>query len=127
MVAGLWGWVDELVKVACDSSQGELQPANIKSRALSGELSIWAASLPANNAAPLAIAIIRLEKWSDEIVCRIVALAGPNMMAWRNLLPEFEDRLREMNVSRIRFEGRRGWQNVLPDYRLMRIVMEKSI
>ena len=121
----LWNWLTPLLAKACSSSQGELALDEIRAQAVEGELSVWIARGDGDHL--LAVALVRMEQWSGEIVCRVIAIAGMSMRQWRELQPEFERKMMAAGAKRIRFEGRIGWKRVLKDFRMERIVMEKRL
>lgn len=127
MVDDLWWWVEDLVERACDSSQGELSPARLRQEARDGLLGLWAASDPADKARPLAVALTRLEDWSGELVLRFLAVAGTDRRRWTHLMERIADLAKQHGVSRIIWEGRLGWQRLMRDFEVTRVVMERRL
>ena len=79
--------------------------------------------------------------WDDEIlgaavtelwdkpkgkVCAILACGGKQMKRWIDCLAAIEKFARDEGCYLIHFEGRKGWQRVLPDYST-RVILEKKL
>ncbi len=60
-------------------------------------------------------------------VCTIVALGGLDRKAWLSSLEKVEQYARQINCTRMRVIGRRGWARVLKDYRQTAIVLERKL
>ncbi len=123
----MWIWVEDLIDRAVDSSQGELDADRLRTEARDGNLALWVATDPNDFRNPLAVAVTRLEDWSGESVLRIVCLAGVERKRWLHLIERLEDLARFNGVSRVMWEGRKGWARLLPDYQVERIVLGKRL
>jgi hypothetical protein len=60
-------------------------------------------------------------------ILRVLACGGRRLRNWVEALAPIEAYARDLGCRAIRIEGRRGWQRVLPDYRLAWICIEKEL
>jgi hypothetical protein len=58
---------------------------------------------------------------------RIEHLGGGSMRQWLHTLKELEDYARGQGCQTLTWEGREGWQKLLPDYRVSAVVMSKRL
>jgi hypothetical protein len=58
---------------------------------------------------------------------KIEHLGGGSMRQWLPLLKELEAYARDRGCKKLTWEGRFGWQRLLPDYRVSAVVMEKRL
>lgn len=114
--------------VACRSVATSLTPDVILYRATSRQYDLWAI-YDRNKPIPLlGAAATALREVKGETVAHIEAIAGRNAERWmRTALDEYEALARKNGIARIEIEGRVGWQRKLPDYKPVRIVMEKVL
>ena len=59
-------------------------------------------------------------------VCGLLATGGKNLNQWKHLLSRIEQFARDEGCYLMHFEGRKGWQRILPDYST-RIILEKRL
>lgn len=57
----------------------------------------------------------------------LFALAGELRPGWQALFRSIEDWARSQGCSGVDIYGRRGWERVLPDYRLAHVVLSKEL
>jgi hypothetical protein len=72
---------------------------------------------------------IRTCRRGEDVVGEIIWLTGENMKAWRQLLPQLEQYLRDIGCSYIRPLNRPGWAPFLKDngYKVTHYIMEKPL
>lgn len=72
---------------------------------------------------------IRVCRRGDELIGEIIWLTGEDMKAWRHLLPQLEQYLRDIGCSVIRPINRPGWTPFLKDngYRVTHHTTEKRL
>lgn len=77
----------------------------------------------------VAAAATKLLKVARGTVCAIVACGGHDMSPgrWRAAIALIEGYARAEGCCVIRFEGRRGWKMMFPDYREVWIALEKRL
>lgn len=74
-----------------------------------------------------AAATTELQIVNDKLLCALTACGGRNRDEWLWMLTEIESFAKNEGCSAIRICGRRGWERVLQDYRVRRIVLEKDL
>jgi hypothetical protein len=60
-------------------------------------------------------------------VLRIWACGGAGIEVWLDHLAEIEDYGRKEGCVKVCFDGRRGWEKFLPDYRVATVALEKRL
>ena len=101
-----------------------MEPEYVKGEAWAGRRLLWAIyerekPLPLLGAAATRIA---------GRTCIIDAMAGRSWMAWgHSVLAEFERLAKSKGMRAVQFDGRFGWERVLPDYKPIRITLEKVL
>jgi len=124
LIEAAWPNIVRLIEKGCAVSDGELEAERIRDAAMRGSLWIWLAH---DGRTPIIVAVIRMERWRQKTVARIVLLAGENL---RTSLPKFQAlkrALKKKGAQKIVFEGRKGWLRVLPEFRPVRVVAEMEI
>lgn len=66
--------------------------------------------------------VVRPEQWGKEQVLRVLALTGHDMDEWAPHLGTCKEWQKFVGDMPIIFEGRPGWQRVLPGVRVLRTV-----
>lgn len=77
----------------------------------------------------IAAAATKLLKVARGTICVITHCGGRDMgpQAWRKCIGPIEDFARAEGCCALRFEGRRGWAAVFPDYREAWVALEKRL
>lgn len=60
-------------------------------------------------------------------VCEIVLCAGDVHSRWVHLIEAIEKYANDENCRATRIIGRNGWKRVLPDYKPVRVILEKEL
>ena len=96
----------------------------VEANVLSGRALLWVAIVDGRIKAS-AVTEINQTEWRK--VCEIISCGGKGMKDWVGLIEGLEKHARIENCSAMRIVGRRGWQRVLRDYRLRRVILEKEL
>ncbi len=72
-------------------------------------------------------AVTQVEQTESSKVCTIVACGGDGMRHWVHLIGKLEDYARQQGCDCVRIAGRKGWQRMLPDYRVAKVILERRI
>jgi len=59
--------------------------------------------------------------------CTIIALGGQDRDEWMPLISGLEQYARDMNCKAMRIFGRLGWSRVLPDYKIVGHISERTL
>lgn len=89
-----------------------------------GESLLWVQCL---NDVPTAACVTQVVQTRKGKILTINALGGTRADAWPQAFAPIEAYARDLGCRAIRFEGRRGWQRVFPDYDLKWICLEKEL
>lgn len=68
--------------------------------------------------------VCRVENWGGRRVLRILAATGRGMAEWLNAITTHRLWPGHLACEKIVFEGRRGWERVLPEARVVRQTYE---
>ena len=127
-IAEAWPHLEPWFISACRSVSTSLTPELILYRATSRQYDLWAIYEKHRPLPLLGAAATALREVKGETVACIEAIAGRDADMWmQTALSEYETLARKNGVARIEIEGRMGWQRKLPDYKPVRIVMEKVL
>jgi hypothetical protein len=122
-VAQFWSFVAPLIKAAME--KGRLSDyADVERAVLDGGSLLWIAW---NGEKIKAAAVTELGKANGEKFCTIVACGGSDRGQWLHLLAELEAYGKAEGCAAMRIYGRRGWLNLLPEYRPTRVLLEKAL
>ena len=128
LVERFWFHVKHLIAMGCEAVTTEMTPEWILAEALADRRMIWVAF---DSDAPfpfLAAASVGQRQTNDGLVVFIDAIGGHDRERWLPAcLAELEGHAKAAGATRIEVEGRRGWERVLPGYRVVRVVMEKVL
>ena len=103
----------------------EVTPDSIRAAVDEGRLDIWAICDEETTYGFLAAG---LRQCGAERVAFIEAIAGDEMERWLGeALASFETLAREAGATIVEHEGRKGWERVLPGYRVVRVVLQKRL
>jgi len=117
--SAIWPRVEDFVKRGCDKSDGELNPFTLKHLVTNGRFGLWVAE---DDSRVRMVAVVKMERWRDGVVARIVTIAGDDMKNFLPMWGDFKQMLKKRGASRVLLEGRMGWLRVCPDLKLTRIV-----
>jgi hypothetical protein len=114
-----------LIVKAC-SRGGGLVPAELELSISLGTADLWLMG-PAE-AAPVAIGVTRFEEWQEGRVMRVLCVGGRDVRAWLEpFRAAHKAYAREMGAVLITWEGRLGWDRLLPDLKPKRYIYEEEI
>jgi hypothetical protein len=125
-VAAAWPLLAEWIELGCSRLSGELTPEWIHHLATEGLA--WIFEVRGGDGKPQGVLVMEVRDWpSGERVAQILLLAGRDMHRWLHFLEDIEIHVKQHGISRIRFEGRFGWERALRAYKPVRTVMEKVL
>lgn len=123
-VAQLWPHVRAMIDAAFDAVD-EYEPADLFDKLCAGRLLLW---LWAPNAKIEAALITALVPRPSGLTCRLLACGGHGLTDWIDGGHEkIEAYARAEGCVKMEIEGRTGWARVRPEYRAIRIVLEKAL
>ena len=71
--------------------------------------------------------VTQIQETETAKVCEILACGGRDVRRWMHLLPTLEQYARMFGCSKVRFSGRVGWERVMTNYTVEKIVMERRL
>lgn len=72
-------------------------------------------------------AVTQIQTTERSRACVILACGGSGINSWLRLLSSIEQYGRTYQCDLVRFEGRKGWTRLLPDYRTDKVIMERRL
>ena len=119
----IWPNVSSLIYVAM--ARGKLGSfAEVKKQVLAGKYLLWLAH-DGNVIKGAVVTSLETTEWDKS--CIIVACGGKDIADWIEFLPLIEKFAQAEGCNRILLFGREGWQRILPQYRPMRVVLERKL
>lgn len=123
-IDAVWPHIAEGMKKACTRAGGDITPDWLFEICRKGDALLFVAH---ENNAVMAGLVCKVENWSGRRVLRILAAAGWRMERWLPALRDYREWLQRLGVNQVIFEGRKGWERVLPRARVVRQVYEVDI
>ena len=118
-----WPHVSPLIRAAMERGAitdfGDVADAVLAGRAL-----VWIAW---DGTSIKAAAVTQLSTVGGARFCTIVACSGSNRSEWLPLLAGLERYAKAENCKAMRIFGRRGWERLIPDYKVARVLLEKEL
>jgi hypothetical protein len=100
----------------------------VRDKILWGNNLLWlVAEDKVTGAGVAAVVVTEVHKTEWRKVCNIVACGGKGMKNWIHFLEKIEDYAKAEGCDVVQVIGRPGWERVLDDYKLRRIVLEKDL
>ena len=125
VVSQVWPHVSGLIYVAMKKGDiSSFQP--IAESVLSGKSLLWVAWNEAENKIKAA-AVTELHQTEWSKFCVIVACGGKDMSTWLDIRGPIYEYAKAEGCKAMRLYGRKGWKDALPDWRVTRFVMERSL
>jgi hypothetical protein len=118
-----WPHVATLIKSAME--KGRLSDcAGVEHSVRNGSALLWIAW---NGERIKAAAVTELGQANGEKFCTIVACGGSERGQWLHLLAGLEAYGKAEGCAAMRIYGRRGWLQLLPEYRATRVLLERAL
>ena len=114
--------VHEMLGDAYHYGEAEVPPIEMFN---SGNVLLWIAW--GEEGKILAAANTQLVRSKAGLSCKLTAVAGLAFDRWRSALGRIEQYARDEGCYRLTFEGRLGWERLLPEFRRVAVIMEKRI
>ncbi|HLH96442.1 MAG TPA: hypothetical protein VKW08_15105 [Xanthobacteraceae bacterium] len=119
----VWPLVAHLIRAAM--VKGRISEfADVERAVLDGQALLWVVADPGTI---WAAAVTQIAYVAGEKFCTIVACGGRERTRWLDLKSALEAYAKAEGCAAMRIHGRRGWVRALPDYRLTRVLLEKSL
>lgn len=118
-VKEFWPSVKDMLKGSIDRA-GLSTFDWLESGVLEGRQLLW---LAWNGSSIEAVATTQL----SPPVCVLTALWGRNRSRWLHVIADLERYAINEGCTKLRWFGRKGWQRVMPDYKMTNVVMEKDL
>lgn len=96
---------------------------SIKNDILSGAALLWLVC----DTKPIGAVVTQISQVESGKVCTIVACGGECILNHLPLLEDIETYATNEDCRAMRIMGRKGWMRALPDYRALRVVLEKEL
>lgn len=118
----IWPMVEGMLRQAMENGGGDF--ADIEGSVLGGQKLLW---LAVDEVRIWAAAVTGLHGESGRKFAVIWACGGHEKSRWLSLKDELEKYAKAEGCESIQVIGRKGWARALPDYKLMKIVLEKRL
>ena len=122
-VSRVWPLVSHLVSAAMEKGRIS-EIADVERAVLAGDALLWVVT---DTRAIWAAAVTQIAYLAGQKLCTIVACGGRERARWLRLKSELEAYAKQEGCTAMRIHGRRGWARLLSDYRLTRVLLEKSL
>ena len=107
-----------------DGEGATLNYAEVEQAVRSGAALLW---LAWEGESIKAAAVTEICAANGEKFCTIVACGGHDRGQWLHLLEGLESHAKAEGCDTMRVYGRRGWGKLLKDYRVTRVLLEKTL
>lgn len=119
----IWPEVSHWIKRAMQ--RGDLgRFDDVEDHVLNGRMLLW---LVWDKPKILAAVVTQLATTECTKACVIVACGGEKSGVWLHLISKIENYARAEGCAAVRIIGRSGWARVLPEFRVVHIVLEKRL
>lgn len=119
----IWPKVSSLIYTAMQ--RGNLGSfAEVKKEVLAGRNLLWLA-YDGTQIKGAVITALETTEWDKS--CVIVACGGRDIQDWIGFLPVIEKFAKDEGCNRILIFGREGWLRLLPQFRALRVVLERKL
>ena len=123
-IDGVWPAIANGMKEACWRCGGDITPDWLFQICRKGEALLFVAHEGEEIKAGL---VCRVENWSGAKVLRIQAACGMNMETWLQSVMDYREWLDNLAIEKVIFEGRKGWERMVPQARVLRQVYEVEL
>lgn len=123
-VDAIWPHIAEGMKECCRRSGGDITPDWLFMQCRKGDALLF---IVTEGDALLAAMVCTSGQWGSSRVLRIVGATGWAIDRWIDELTEYREWVDRLGFSKVVFEGRAGWQRVIPKARVLRQVYEVDL
>lgn len=123
-VDALWPVFADGMQECCRRSGGDITPDWLFMCCRRGEALLFVIDVEGK---PKAALVARPEQWGPDRVLRLIAAAGTEMDRWLGELSDHRAFIDRLGISKVIFEGRKGWERVVPKARVLRHVYEVDL
>ena len=123
-VREFWPFVEDMISDALEESGSDWTADELLRGLARGSMQLWLATSPERQIEAALITHLRVQ---GETKCVILAVVGEEPGRWLHLLDIVEQWAVHVGCKEIGFDGRRGWERLLPDYRVTRVFMKKEL
>lgn len=121
LVDEVWPLCAALIEAGC--ANGETTADEMRIDAIGGRADLWMAWSGKCEAA----AITRMLQTHNGKVCLIDSFAAESWKRVKSLLPELENWARNAGAIATRTHGRKGWERMLPEYKLRWVILDREL
>lgn len=122
LVDQLWRHVADGLEHACRKTGGDIDAHYLWTQCRSGQATLM---VIARDKKIIGASVWRIERWSSGQVCRCLCLYGKDMRGW---LAEHVKKVKELaklgHADRLVTEGRRGFERLFPQAKILRQTYE---
>jgi hypothetical protein len=122
-VAEIWPHVEQLIRAAIEKPRLD-DFATVKHNLFNGGSLLWVAW---NDSGVKAAAVTQIAIANGDKYCTICACGGRDSKEWLPLIRGLEVYAKQEMCRAMRIYGRRGWMRVLPDYKVVGYVLERTL
>lgn len=126
MIPDLWAVIQAIIEPAFEDNRGDDDAKIIYQDLCSGFSLLWLA-WNAERMSVMGAVVTKLLDVPRGKVCRITACGGREMDRWKDGLADIESYAKAEGCRFMRFEGRKGFERLFPEYRQPWIVLEKEL
>jgi hypothetical protein len=119
-----WFMAHEFLDAACKHVDCEYTVEMLLDECFTGNSQLWLVWSNERNECECAVVTSVIPHCA---VCLIKACGGQGRQHWLGLLDEIEQWSKAQGCHTIRLYGRKGWSRILKDYKVTRLVMDKSL
>lgn len=117
----IWPYIADGMKKACEYSGGDTTPYWLFEICRKGEGLLF---YIVKDGVVVAGLVCRVENWSGKRVLRILAACGRGMKDWIDSVLDYREWLDRWGIESVIFEGRKGWERMVPKAKVLRQVYE---
>lgn len=126
LVPYYWPHVRPFIEAAFAECRGDDSAEIVHADLLSGNQYLWIA-WDEDNLSIIAAITTKVIDVPRGRVCLITSCGGKSLNRWVSFMPRIEEYAKAEDCKYIRFEGRKGWAAIFPDYEQPWIVLEKRL
>lgn len=122
-VNGIWHELEPLIKKVLKKHEKDYSIESIKESLLKKELQLWTSYSEQIDA----FILTHIAIYPNHKILEIFMCGGSGLDKWLHLLPYIEQWARDIECKYIRFQGRKGWERKLSQYKKTKIIMERAL
>jgi hypothetical protein len=125
LIGPIWPLVREMLDAGFAASD-MLMPDDIVLQLCHGKRLLWIIT-DQDGTQVFAAAMTALHRMRSGLMCKILECGGEHAALWVHHRDKIEAYAKAEGCDRVVIEGREGWARLLPDYKMIGVVLEKRI